>query len=181
MPGGMRIQLAYVDTEMFPVASGWTAVGFIGVGPAVMAYDAARVPHSVLDGAPTALDPVEVNRAMAQAVDVAASKLWPGGWVLAMSDVFRVHRRSLQPERLAKQGLPPGVLQALAHLSGGGDAEGLGWLMGALARYADAYAEGPNPVDRIEQAVQAARNAAVGLNLARKGKPLRPYDSETNS
>lgn len=177
----MNFWLAYVDVDQFPVPAGWIAVGFLGTGPTILAYDPARVPHSVTDGVPTPLDPVEVNRAVAEAVDVAASRLWPGGWSLAMSEVFGVNRRSLQPERLARQGLPPGVLQALAHLSGGGDAEGLGWLMGALARYADAYAEGPNAVDRIEQAVQATRNAAEGLNLARKGKPLRPIDSETNS
>ncbi len=173
MPRGMEITLQYVDPELWPHPPGWTAVGL--VGHLALAYDPERRPFLIGDGKPEPLDRDATNAALAPAIDAAASRLWPAGWSFAVAEVFGINRRNLQPERLARGGLPPAVLQALAHMSSHDNAEGLGWLMVALARYADTHAEqGRHFVDRLEESMEAARSAAEGLLLARRGKPLRP-------
>lgn len=174
----MDIHLAYMDPETWPRPDGWTVVG--RVGRLALAYDPERRPHLVGEGEPRPLDVAEVNRAMIPAIDAAASKLWPGGWHQAFSEVFGVNRRSLNVDRLLHRGLPPGVLRALADLSDSHDAEGLGWLVMALGRYVDRYTEGGDPAQRVEDALAAARNAGQALLRARKGKPIIPT-AETNS
>jgi hypothetical protein len=168
----MEIHLEHMDAETWLRPEGWTVVG--RVGRLALAYDAERRPHLVGEGEPRPLDPAEVNRAMVPAIDAAASKLWPGGWHQAFSEVFGVNRRSLNVDRLLQRGLPPGVLQALAELSDSHDAEGLGWLVMALGRYVDRFTEGGAMPPRVEEALAAARNAGDALLRARKGKPILP-------
>lgn len=173
----MPIRLAYVDPGHFPVPSGWTAVGFLG-GAVVLAYDEARRPHAVVDGVPSPLDVAEVNPALAEAVEAAALRLWPDGWTQALSDVFKVNRRSLARDRLATVALPPAVMRVLGSISDSPDADGLGRIMVAMSWYADAYGEGSSWPDRVETAVQATANVTVALREARRGKPLRPQADE---
>lgn len=168
----MDVNLQYMDPKAWPRPDGWIVVGLVGTR--ALAYDGERRPFLIGDGDPEPLDRDAVNVALAPAIDAAASRLWPGGWAFAVAEVFGINRRNLQPERLARGGLPPGVLQALAHMSDSEDAEGVGWLMVALARYTDRYAERSDFTDRVDEALAAARNAAEGLRLARRGKPLRP-------
>lgn len=170
----MEIHLTYVDPDRFPVPDGWVAVGFIGGGPTVMAYDPARVPHAVDDGVPRPLDPVAVNAALAPAVEAAASRLWPQGWTYAISEAFRLNRRSVQRDRITKSGLHPVVLRTLGSMGCHDDAEGIGRLLHALAHYADAHAEGTGDVDRLDDAMRAAGNALDGLKGVRTGRALRP-------
>lgn len=177
MPGGMEIRLQTASAETWPRPEGWTVVGV--VGRLALAYDTDRNPYLVGEGEPVPLDRAQVNAALAPAVDAAASRLWPGGWTVPFSEVFGVNRRSLQPDRLARQGLPPGVLRALAEMSCEPDAEGLGWMLMSIARYADAWGQSSNPNERIAEALQAASNAAEGLKLARRGKlAWRPKEND---
>jgi len=169
----MDVILQHMDPEHWPSPEGWTVVG--RVGHLALAYDTERRPFLIGEGEPQPLDRDATNAALAPAVDAAALRLWPGGWTMALAEVFGINRRNLQPERLARGGLPPAVLQALARMSSHDDAEGMGWLMVALARYADTHAEQSlHFVDRVDEALAAAQNAADGLRLARRGKPLRP-------
>jgi hypothetical protein len=169
----MPIRLAYVDPDSFPVPSGWTAVGFLG-GAVVLAYDDGRRPHAVVDGVPAPLDPADVNPSLAEAVEAAALRVWPDGWTHAVSDVFKVNRRSLARDRLASVALPPAVMKVLGSISDSPDADGLGRIMSAMAWYADAYGEGSAWPDRVETAAQASANVVSALMDARRGKPLRP-------
>ncbi|WP_264048952.1 hypothetical protein [Methylobacterium flocculans] len=170
----MEILLTYVDPDVFPVPPGWTAVGFLGGGPTALAYDPERTPHAVEDGVPKPLDPVAVNAALAPAVEAAASRLWPQGWTYAISEAFRLNRRSVQRDRITRSGLHPVVLRTLGAMSCHEDAEGIGRLLHALAHYADAHTEGNGDVDRLDDAMRAAANALDGLKRVRTGRALRP-------
>ncbi|KQT46418.1 hypothetical protein ASG52_11800 [Methylobacterium sp. Leaf456] len=175
----MEIRLHYAYAETCSCPEGWTVVGAVGAGRLALAYDPERRPHLIGEGVPVPLDRAEVNAALAHAVDAAASRLWPGGWTVPFAQVFNVNRRSLLPDRLARQGLPPGVLRALGDMSSEPDPEGLGWMLMSLARYADAWGEHSNPNERIERAMQAASNASEWLKIARRTLPAwRPKDNE---
>ena len=171
----MPISLAYVDPDRFPVPPNWIAVGFLG-GAVVLAYDEARRPHAVVDGVPAPLEPADVNPALAEAVEAAALRCWPDGWTHAVSDIFKVNRRSLARDRLTSVALPPAVMQVLGRISDSPDADGLGRIMAAMAWYADAYGEGSSWPDRVETAAQASANVVAALMESRRGKPLRPVD-----
>lgn len=164
----MEIVLEPMDPELWPTPENWIAVGRIG--RYALAYGPARQPYLLVEDGPQPLDRDAVNAAMADAVDRAASKLWPGGWTIQFSTVFGVHRRSLLPDRLARQGLPPAVLRALGEMAVR-EAEGFGWMLMAIARYADAFASSPNPNERVEEALSAADRAGEALRRARLGKP----------
>ncbi|MCJ2006740.1 hypothetical protein [Methylobacterium sp. J-092] len=170
----MQIALSYVDTEVFPVPAGWIAVGFLGTGPAVLAYDPARAPHSVLDGVPTPLDPASVNPVLAGAIEAAATRAWPEGWSYALAESFAINRRALQRDRLAKNTLHPNILRTLGAVSEGPDAEGMGRILRALASYATSYGEGHSMLDRIDDAGRVARNAVEALRQVHTGRPIRP-------
>ena len=167
------IRLAYVDLAKFEIPDGWTAVGFLDAG-AVLAYDADRRPHRVEGGITTPLDPADVNAGLAPAVEEAASRLWPEGWSYAMAECFGINRRSLQRDRIARNGLHPAILQELGALSCHDDAEGIGRLAHALAWYADRCSDRDHPADRLDDAEQGALNALAGLRRIRRGRVARP-------
>jgi hypothetical protein len=170
----MEIRLAYVDA-LFKIPDGWTAVGFIGAGDA-LAYDADRRPHRISGGIAEPLDPAEVNAALSPAVEAAASRLWPEGWSYALAEAFGLNRRSLQRDRIAKNGLHPTVLRELSVLSCHEDAEGIGRLAHALAWYADRCSDGGHPVERLADAERGAVNALASLRQVRRGRVTRPGD-----
>lgn len=170
----MRIELAYVDTEVFPVPAGWIAVGFLDAGPAVLAYDGGRVPHSVQDGIPTPLDPAAINPMLAGAIEAAATRLWTEGWSFALAEAFAINRRALQRDRLARNTLHPNILRTLGAVAEGPDAEGMGRILRALAAYAASYGEGHSMLDRVEDAGRVARNAVDALRQVHTGRPIRP-------
>ena len=173
-PIGMEIALAYVDTEVFPIPAGWIAVGHLDGGPTVLAFDPARIPHSVRDGAATPLDPAVVNPLLAGAIEAAATRLWVEGWSFALAESFAINRRALQRDRLAKSTLHPNILRTLAAVSEGPDAEGMGRILRALAAYATSYGEGHAVLDRIDDAGRVARNAIEALRQVHTGRPIRP-------
>lgn len=169
----MEIRLAYVDPATFEIPDGMTAVGFIGAGDA-LAYDVDRRPHRIADGIPELLDPAEVNAALAPAVEAAATRLWPEGWSYKLAEAYGLNRRSLQRDRIARNGLHPNVLRELGGMSCHDDAEGAGRLMLALAWYADTLSDGGHPGDRLADAEQAALNAIASLRQVRRGRVTRP-------
>lgn len=174
-PGGMRITLAYVDVTAFPVPDGWIAVGHLDDGPAVLAYNSERAPHSVLEGVPTPLDPATVNPVLAGAIEAAATRLWPQeGWSFALAESFAINRRALQRDRLAKHTLHPNILRTLGSVAEGPDAEGMGRIIRALAWYAASHGEGHSMLDRIDDAGRVARNAVEALRQVHTGRPIRP-------
>ncbi|MCJ2084206.1 hypothetical protein [Methylobacterium sp. J-090] len=170
----MKIALTYVDVATFHVPDGWIAVGHLDDGPAVLAYDPARIPNSVLDGVPTPLDPAEVNPVLAGAIEDAATRLWVEGWSFALAESFAINRRALQRDRLAKNPLHPNILRTLGAVSEGPDAEGMGRILRALAAYATSYGEGHAMLDRIDDAGRVARNAIEALRQVHTGRPIRP-------
>ncbi len=172
------IRLAYVDPATFEIPDGWTAVGFLDAG-AVLAYDADRRPQRVEGGIATPLDPADVNAGLAPAVEEAASRLWPEGWSYAMAECFGLNRRSLQRDRIARNGLHPAVLRELGSLSCHDDAEGIGRLAHALAWYADRCSDRDHPADRLADAEQGALNALAGLRRVRRGRVTKP-DGDTD-
>lgn len=91
----MKIELTYMQSDAWPVPPGWLVVGRIQTK--ALAYDVDRQPYLVGDSEPEALDPTEVNEALAVAVDSAGTKLWPGGWTHAMPLAFGMNRRTCQP------------------------------------------------------------------------------------
>lgn len=167
----MEIELQDMDPERWPAPEGWTIVG--RVGHLALAYDPERQAHLLGDGEPILLDRDQVNSALAPAIDRAASRLWPGGWTYAVEDVFGIKRRNLAMERLARQGLPPSVLIVLARAASAPDAEVLGGLILAMARYADA-SPGSNAAERLAMALNAAERASDVVREARRGKPAWP-------
>ncbi|SFU34740.1 hypothetical protein SAMN02799631_00273 [Methylobacterium sp. 174MFSha1.1] len=167
----MEIELEAMDAERWPAPEGWTVVGRIGRN--ALAYDPERQAHLLGDGEPVPLDRAEVNAALEPAIDRAASKLWPGGWTYAFEEVFGIKRRNLAAERLARQGMPPSVLLVLANAASEPDAEVLGGLILAIARYADA-APGIDEAERLSMAVDAAKHASDVVRAARRGKPAWP-------
>lgn len=169
----MEIVLETMDPEVWPAPAGWTVVG--RVGRQALAYGPERRPFLVGNGEPQALARDEVNAALVPAIDRAASKLWPGGWTYAVEAVFGIKRRGLAAERLARQGLPPTVLQTLARVSSAPDAEYLGGLILALARYADACPTAADLGDGLTQALEAAERATDVVREARRGKPAWPH------
>ncbi|OAS22525.1 hypothetical protein [Methylobacterium platani] len=168
----MEIVLEYLSPENWPRPKGWTVVG--RVGTLALAFDPARQPFLIGDGEPHPLDPVEVNAALAPAVDAAADRLWPGGWMPSFAEAFAVDKRSLSASRLARQGLPPAVLFALAHTSYSHAPTALGALLLALARYTDQVSAGSHFDEQIEETMHEARNASEILRYARRGKPVFP-------
>lgn len=169
----MRITLAYVDTGVFPIPAGWTAVGHIDGGPAVLAYAPDRVPHSVQDGVATPLDPAEVNRVLVDAVATAALAIWPAGYTVAFPLAFGLNRRTTQPDRIARSGLHPSLLRGLGSAATSHDAPGLGALMSALALYADRHGQGLGRQEDLTDAEEAAGNALAILRDVRKGRTLQ--------
>lgn len=170
-PGGMEIVLEQMDPERWPRPEGWTVVG--RVGRLALAYDAERLPYLLGEGEPRPLDRDAVNTALAPAIDRAGTRLWPGGWTYAFEEVFGIKRRSLAAERLARQGLPPSVLQVLAEAASAPDAEVMGGLILAMARYADA-SPGQNLAESLAEAMDAAERATDVIRAARAGKPAWP-------
>lgn len=164
----MEIVLRYVDKDDFPRPVRWTAVGF--VGRLALAYDPERRPFLLGNGEPQPLDPAEVNAALAPVIDAAADRLWPGGWTTAFAEAFAIDRRGLSMSRLARQGLPPSVLLALAQTTDSHAPEALGGLLLALARYATKAAEGSHPRAQFEETIETARNAIEILMVARREK-----------
>ena len=69
---------------------------------------------------------------------------------------FRMNRRTLQKDRIAKRGVHPKALRALACLSDSYQAEALGWLATALGRYSDEAGQAPRTPDRLWEAGAAA-------------------------
>lgn len=167
----MEIVLEEMDPARWPRSEGWTVVG--RVGHMALAYDPERRPHLIGEGEPQPLDRDEVNAALAPAIDRAATRLWPGGWTYAFETIFGVKRRSLAAERLARQGLPPNVLRTLAETASAPDAEVLGGLILAIARYADA-SPGLDAAERLAMALDAAERASDVVRAARAGKPAWP-------
>lgn len=172
----LQIVLEYMDPETWPAPKGWTLVG--RVGPRALAYDPDRRPFLIGDGEPEALDPAELNPALANAVDVAASRIWPGGWTHALPLAFKVNRRTSQLDRVAKNGLYPDVLKAIAWAASGDDAEGMGWMLTNLSRYADEYGGGVGVPEDLEDAERAAANAMAILRSVRRGKVTKPGSEE---
>jgi hypothetical protein len=168
----MEITLTYLSPEDWPRPDGWTVIG--RVGPRALAYDEARRPHLLGDGEPEALDPAVVNPALATAVDAAASRLWPGGWGHALPLAFGVNRRTVALDRIAKNGLFPDVLRALAFAASDPDAAGMGWLMSGLARYADEHGQGVGAQEDLDDAERASANALSILRSVRRGKVRKP-------
>lgn len=166
----MEIVLETMDPSLWPAPAGWTVVG--RVGPYALAYDTERRPFLFGDGEPMAVDPEAVNAALAPAVDAAADRLWPGGWMPSFAEAFAVDKRGLSASRLARQGLPPPVLFALANTAGHHAPEALGALLLALARYTAQASAGSHFSEQIEDTVHEARNAAEILGYARRGKPV---------
>jgi hypothetical protein len=164
----MEISLQYVSPDRWRRPKTWTAVGL--VGRLALAYDSERRPYLIGEGEPQPLDPVEVNAALADAVDRAADRLWPGGWTTAFAEAFAIDRRGLSMSRLARQGLPPSVLLALAQTTDSHAPEALGGLLLALARYATKAAEGSHPRAQFEETIETARNAIEILMVARREK-----------
>ncbi|WP_267358514.1 MULTISPECIES: hypothetical protein [unclassified Methylobacterium] len=172
----MEIILEYMLPDVWPAPAGWTVVG--RVGNRALAYDVARKPHLIGDGEPEALDVGQVNAALAPAVDAVASALWPGGWTHALPLAFGLNRRTCQPDRIAKNGLGPAILRALAMSGAFPDAEGMGWVLSALARYADEYGEHVGVAQDLDDAERAAANAIAVLRAVRREKPLRPVQED---
>ncbi|GJD87238.1 hypothetical protein BHAOGJBA_0738 [Methylobacterium hispanicum] len=165
---GMEISLQYVSPDRWRRPKTWTAVGL--VGRLALAYDPERRPYLIGEGEPKPLDPAAVNAALVDAVDAAADRLWPGGWTTAFAEAFAVDRRGLSMTRLARQGLPPSVLLALAQTTDSHAPEALGGLLLALARYATKAAEGSHPRAQFEEAMEVSRNAVEILMVARREK-----------
>lgn len=168
----MLIVLKYVHPDYWTVPEGWVAVGF--VGNKALVYDPARRPYLIGNGEPEALDSYEVNEALASAVDIAASRIWPGGWTHALPLAFKVNRRTAQIDRVARDGLYPDILKAIALASSSDDAEGMGWMLTNLARYADEYGGGVGIPEDLEDAERAAANALSILRSVRRGKVRKP-------
>ncbi len=169
----MEIVLEHMEPERWPRPEGWTVVG--RVGNLALAYDAERRAHLIGEGEPTQLDRDAVNAALAPAIDHAATRLWPGGWTYAVEAIFGIKRRNLAAERLARQGLPPSVLHVLAKATSSPDAEVLGGLILAMARYADACPGTANLNEGLAEAMDAAERAAGVIRAARAGKPAWPH------
>jgi hypothetical protein len=168
----MEIVLRYVDKDDFPRPVRWTAVGF--VGRLALAYDPERRPFLLGNGEPQPLDPAEVNAALAPVIDAAADRLWPGGWMPSFAEAFSVDKRGLSASRLARQGLPPGVLLALAHTASydARSAPAFGALLLALARYTREVSEGSHFGEQIVETLHEAGNAAEVLRYAHREKPI---------
>lgn len=160
-----------MPADAWPVPPGWLVVGRIHTK--ALAFDVDRQPYLVGDSEPEALDPAEVNEALAVAVDSAGTKLWPGGWTHAMPLAFGMNRRTCQPDRIAKNGLPPGVLRALGTAASEYDAEGLGWILSALARYADEFGQRLGVNGDLDDAERTAANAMTILRSVRRKKPFK--------
>lgn len=140
IPGAMDIRLEYMRDDLWPCPDGWTVVG--RVGRQSLAYDPERRPYLLSEGEqPVPLDPAVVNASLYAAIEAAALRLWPGGWAVPLSDVFKLDRRAVTPSRIAKKGLHPRVLRALGRLAEDhyGEAASRGYLLVALARYVDRY------------------------------------------
>ncbi|MGU3541373.1 hypothetical protein [Methylobacterium sp. A52T] len=173
----MEIILQYMNPDAWPAPAGWVVVGHVE-GKA-FAYDEARHPHLIGEGGAQPLDPVLVNRALAPAVEAAATRLFPEGWSYALAEAFGLNRRSLQRDRIARNGLHPNVLQELGAMACHDDAEGIGRLAYALAWYADRCSDRDHPADRLDDAEQGALNALNGLRRVRRGRVTKP-DGDTD-
>ncbi|WP_449409746.1 hypothetical protein [Methylobacterium komagatae] len=166
----MEITLQYVDPEHWPRPDGWVAVGL--VGRLALAYDPDRKPFLVGEGEPVPLDPAEVNAALVDAVDRAGTRLWPGGWSHALPLAFGINRRTVARDRIEKNGVHPQVLATLGSAASGPDAEGMGYVMSALARYADEHGEGDKRVS-LDDAERAAANALDMLRQVRRSPTFK--------
>jgi hypothetical protein len=172
----MELLLANVDPDEYPVPPEWTAVGYVLSAPVrtVLAYAPDRQPHAIVPGEPPeALDASEVNAALVDAVDRAGLAVWPGGWVHALPLAFGANRRTWQKDRIAKKGVHPKALQALAIVSDSHQAEAMGWLLTALGRYADEAAHAHDVDDRLYEARDAAAFALDVLLTVRQGPTLQ--------
>ncbi|WP_156311684.1 hypothetical protein [Methylobacterium platani] len=169
----MEIKLEYLSPENWSRPAGWTVVG--RVGTLALAYDPDRRPYLIGDGEPQPADPVAVNAALYPAIEIAALRLWPGGWTVPLSDVFGIDRRAVTPSRVTKKGLHPQVLRALGSLAEGDDADSRGYLLVALARYVDRYSW---PRQGLEGSIEDVRRdvdacMASLLDVRRRG-PVFP-------
>lgn len=173
MPGGMEISLQSVSPDRWRRPAGWTVVGL--VGRLALAYDRERQPYLIGEGEPVPLDAAQVNAALYNAIEAAASRLWPGGWAVPLSDVFGIDRRAVTPSRVAKKGLHPQVLRALGSLAEGDDADSRGYLLVALARYVDRYSW---PRQGLEGSIEDVRRdvdvCMASLLDARRRGPVFP-------
>lgn len=168
----MDLRLAYVDPTMFRIPDGWTAVGYLGAG-AVLAYDEARRPHRVADGAAEPLDPAEVNRDLVAAVDGAGMKVWPGGWTHSLPQAFGLNRRTTQRDRIERSGLNPAILRALGAAASAHDADGIGLLMTALAAYIERHGQGLGAPEDLDDAEEAMCNAMNLMRSVRRGRTMK--------
>ncbi|KTS39507.1 hypothetical protein NS228_05005 [Methylobacterium indicum] len=166
----MDIVLQYVSAETWPRPDGWIAVGL--VGRLALAFDAERQPYLVGDGEPQPLDPVAVNAALVDAVDRAGTRLWPGGWSHALPLAFGINRRTLARDRIERNGVHPQVLATLGTAAYGDDAEGMGYVLTALARYADEHGRGDKNVS-LDDAERAAKEALFLLRQVRRSPTFK--------
>ena len=171
----MDVEITYLHMQDAP--PGMRVVGRVDGVP--LAYDAARQPHQITPAGPVALDPAAVNSALVPALTAAASTIWPRDWADGMSASLGVNRRGLQKDRVAKNGLHPDILEALALLADAPESRELGAMILAIGTYASKHGDGPHPQDDLDRAEAAIGTCMRVLRRLRRGKTSKSTESNS--
>lgn len=151
-----------------------TAVGRIDGQP--LSY-VGRVPH--VAGQPSTH--AEIAQALADAVDVAAKRLFGAEWASDLATVTTLNRRTTTHDRIVKFGLPPWVLVVLGRAAAVRDARAVGYHMLALASLRDSAGREPARERDHMQSI-SEHNVALAIDLVRYGYKERwvvPRSEET--
>ncbi|WCS27976.1 hypothetical protein LOK46_14465 [Methylobacterium sp. NMS14P] len=134
-----------------------------------------------MDGRPVTHE--EIAEDLAAAVDAAATALWGGDYVNSLARVTSLNRRTVTPDRVAKNGLPLWVLRLLGSAAAAGTPRAMGYLLLAAVELVDRgpYTQGENlmrtpPADRHDLGVvsRAGMDAALALVLGARDARERP-------
>lgn len=156
-----------------PVPDVPDAVGVVDGAP--LTYQ-GRTPH--VGGRPVAHE--EIAEDLAAAVDAAATALWGGDYVNALARTTSLNRRTVTPDRIAKNGLPAWVLRLLGSAAAAGTPRAMGYLVLAAVELVDRgpYSQGDAlartpPEDRHDLGVVSRAGMDVALSLVLGARDAR--------
>jgi len=159
-----------------PVTDVPDAVGVVDGAP--LTYQ-GRTAH--VGGCP--VEHAEIAEDLAAAVDAAATALWGGDYVNSLARVTALNRRTVTPDRIARNGLPAWVLRLLGTAAAAGTPRAMGYLLLAAVELVDRgpYTQGQTitrtlPQDRHDLGVvsRAGMDAALALVLGARDARERP-------
>lgn len=158
-----------------PVPDTPDAVGL--VDGLALTYE-GRTPH--VDGRPVAHE--EIAEDLAAAVDAAATALWGGDYVNSLARVTSLNRRTVTPDRVVKNSLPPWVLRLLGSAAAAGTPRAMGYLLLAAVELVDRgpYSQGDAltrtaPEDRHDLGVVSRASMDAALDLVLGARDAREH------